>query len=301
MVNPEALFDRDSSLFVARGLYVLRYESGGGILDCPTALVRPAAGSEADIEIISAPGCAAGRLEQPGAALLVRAADQGKLKIGVKRKGANGTLDAAFRLESVGSLSIAEKTDANNQVLIADRGPAPLPQILAARNAQAPTEALFVAHISRRGDVRVAPCEWAAGPDAPGRIEGLEIGALGKDGVRAELQVLAGTKVPRWSEWIGAGVLAGSRGRNEPLLGLRLRLTGDQAHRSVVNADALFLGSPIMNRRGREIECVSQAGRDPLVGFRFEICPERRLNVRSAVSPRDAEPRVRVFRAAAAG
>ena len=86
-------------------------------------------------------------------------------------------------------------------------------------------------------------------------------------------------------------------------MGLRLRLTGDQAHCSIVNADALFLGSPIMNRRGREIECVSQAGRDPLVGFRFEICPERRLSVRSTGSlpERDAEPRVRVFRAAAAG
>src|SRR5208337_2587070 len=104
--------------------------------------------------------------------------------------------------ESVGGLSIAEKTEANNQALIADRKPAPLPGILSARNAQAHTEALFVAHVSWRGDVRVAPSEWAAGPDAPGRIEGLEIGALGKDGVRAELQVLAGTKEPRWSEWI---------------------------------------------------------------------------------------------------
>ena len=149
--------------------------SGGGSLDHPTAFVRPAAGSEADIEIISAPGCAAGRLEQPGAALLVRAADQGKLQIGVKKSGASGALDAAFRLESVGSLSIAEKTETNNPAQIADRGRAHLPQINAARNAQAPTEALFVAHISRRGDVRVAPGEWAGGPETPGRIEGLEI------------------------------------------------------------------------------------------------------------------------------
>ena len=280
----------------------MRYEFPGGSRDHPTELVRAAPGSEADIEIISPPGCAVGRLEQPGAALLVRAADQGKLRIGVKRKGSNGSLDAAFRLESVGSLSIAEKSEANDHDLVADFAPAPSSDLGAVRSAGASAEAFFVAHISRRGDVCVAPSEWAAGPDAPGRIEGLEIRALGKDGVHAELQVLTGTKEPKWSEWSGAGVFAGSRGRSQPLLGLRLRLTGDQAHRFIVNADALFLGSPIMNRRGREIECVSHAGRDPLVGFRFEIRPERRLSVRPAVSlpGRDAEPRVQVFRAAVA-
>ena len=120
MINTGQVFDRESSLFVARGLYVLRYELRSGSLDHPTALVRPAAGSEADIDIISAPGCAAGRLEQPGAALLVRAADHGRLQIGVKRKGSNGCLDAAFRLESVGSLSTEEMPEANNQGLVAD-------------------------------------------------------------------------------------------------------------------------------------------------------------------------------------
>ena len=265
-------------------------------------MVRAAPGSEADIEIISAPGCAAGRLEQPGAALLVRAAMQGKLQIGVKRKNPNGSLDAAFRLESVGSLSVIEKLEADNDGLVARVEPARSPEIDAVTDAEGSAEALFVAHISRRGDVCVAPSEWAAGPDAPGRIEGLELCALGKDGVHAELQVLAGTKEPKSSEWSAAGAFAGSRGRNQPLLGLRLRLTGDQAHRFTINAEALFLGSPILNRRGREIECVSHAGRDPLVGFRFEIRPERRLSVRPAVSlpGREAEPRVRVFRAAAA-
>ena len=284
MISLESLFDQNSSLFIARGLYDLRYESRDGSRDHPTAMVRAAPGSEADIEIISAPCCVARRLEQPGAALLVRAAEQGKLQIGVKRRTSNGSLDAAFRLESVGSLSIAEKPEANNDGSVARVEPAPSSETGAVTNAGGSAEALFVAHISRRGDVCVAPSEWAAGPNAPGRIEGLELCALGKDGVHAELQVLAGTKELKWSEWSGAGAFAGSRGRNQPLLGLRLRLSGDQAHRFTVNADALFLGSPILNRRGREIECVSHAGRDPLVGFRFEISPERRLSVRPDVS-----------------
>src|SRR5271166_950084 len=182
VVDAEQPFDRESSLFVARGLYILRYESRSGSPDHPTALVRPAAGSETEIEVISAPGCDLGRLEQPGAALLVRAADHGRLQIGVKRKSSNGSLDAAFSLESVGSLWTGEKAETNNRGLVADLTTAPSSEMRAARNAPASAAAVLVAHISRRGDVSVAPNEWAAGPDTPGRIEGLEIRALGKDG-----------------------------------------------------------------------------------------------------------------------
>ncbi|MBV9288084.1 MAG: hypothetical protein JO288_09705, partial [Hyphomicrobiales bacterium] len=164
-----------------------------------------------------------------------------------------------------------------------------------------PPKALFLAHISRRGDVWTAAGEWAAGPDAPGRIEGLELRPLQHEGVHAELQVRVASKDAKWSDWIEAGAFAGSRGANRPLIGVRLRVTGEQAHRFVVSADALFLGSAVMNKRGREVECVSMSGRDPLVGLRFEVCPERRLSVREPVpaSGRDGTPRVRVFRATA--
>jgi Clostridial hydrophobic W len=307
-MKPELVFDRDSSLPVAPGLYVLRYESGGDKSDPPTAVVLPAQGSEADIEIISPPGCASGRLEQPGAALLIRAADHGRLHIGVKRHGSNGSLDAAFRLESVGSLSAGSKQNSAGRPQHAEHEPAASP-VIAVADSSASSNALFLAHISRRGDVCVAAGEWAAGPYAPGRIEGLELRPLEKEGVHAELQVLTASRDANWSDWVGAGAFAGTRGQNRPLAGVRLRLTGDQAHRFIVSAEALFLGSAMMNKRGREVECVSLAGRDPLVGFRFEVCPERRLSVRATASlpPRDslhgreALPRVRVFRAAATG
>ena len=109
VAKPELVFDRDSSLLVAPGLYVLRYESGGDKTDPPTAVVLPAQGSEADIEIICAPGCSSGRLEHPGAALFIRAVDHSRLQIGVRRHGSNGSLDASFKLESVGSLSAGSK------------------------------------------------------------------------------------------------------------------------------------------------------------------------------------------------
>jgi len=37
-------FDRDSTLFVARGLYTPRYETGAEGYDAPTAFVEPASG-----------------------------------------------------------------------------------------------------------------------------------------------------------------------------------------------------------------------------------------------------------------
>ncbi|MBV9288242.1 MAG: hypothetical protein JO288_10540, partial [Hyphomicrobiales bacterium] len=97
------VFDRDSALLVTPGLYVLRYESGGDKADPPTAVVHAAHGSEGVIEIISAPGCPTGRLEHPGAALLVRATDYGTLQIGVTKRSSGGSLNASFKLESIGS------------------------------------------------------------------------------------------------------------------------------------------------------------------------------------------------------
>ena len=307
MVKPELVFDRDSSLLVAPGLYVLRYASSGDEGDPPTAVVLPSRESEGDIEIISGPGCAPGRLEQPGSALFIRATDHGKLQIGVRRQGATGSLDAAFKLESVGSLSAGSKQTQGGRPLHAEDETAASP-VGAATDSRPISNALFLAHISRRGDIWVTPGQWAAGPDAPGRIEGLELRPLETAGVHFELQVLASNKGADWSGWVHAGAFAGSRGQNRALAGVRLRLTGDQAHRFIVDAEALFLGSSILKERGREVEFVSPLGRDPLVGFRFEVCPERRLSVRAPASlpgrdrahDRERQPRVRVFRAAEA-
>jgi len=297
VASREAEFDRDSSLLVARGLHVLRYESAGGGFDHPIALVKPAAGFERIIQVISPPGRVDGWLERPGAAVFVRAADNGKIQIGVRRTCANGSLDAAFKLESVGVLS--DDAGAAARTNSAARSPGPLPQIERPSGPNGSDGALLLAHISRRGDVSVKANEWAGGPDAPGRIEGLAILGLGRDGLRGEVQVLPGSRDPTWSEWTGEDDFAGTRGRHQPLLGVRMRLAGDQVHSFIIHAEALFLGSAILSKRGREVECLSVSGRDPLVGLRLEIGPERRATARAAISKADEceQPRVRIFRA----
>jgi hypothetical protein len=295
VTSSEALFDRDSSLFVARGLYILRYQSGAADSEHPVAAAAPAPGFENIIQVISEPGSAEGQLEHPGSVALVHAADNGKLRIGVRRRSSNGSLDAAFKLESVG-ISSDRKLAAVETSAIALRAPSPSPSV--ARDPNGSDGALFLAHVSRRGDVSVKSNEWAGGPDAPGRIEGLELLGLGREGLRVEAQVLSGGIEPTWSEWFGPGAFGGTRGRNQPLLGVRLRLIGEQAHHFIVHAEAVFLGSAIVSQRGRAVECVSQTRRDPLVGFRFEICAEGRAGVRPA-DGRGEQPRVRIFRARA--
>ena len=280
-------FDRDSTLFVARGLYILRYESGHECHDPPTAFVAPASGFEGMIEIIGAPGVPDGRLEGPGAVLFVRASDNASLRVGVKRKSAGGPLEAALKLESVGGLlpPLGGSRKADGTAALVHRG----------------SDTMFVAHVARRGDVAVRSGEWAGGPDAPAKIEGLEICDAGFDGVGLEVQALTASSPGSWSSWVRPGAFAGTRGRNLPLVGLRLRLTGAAARRHTINADALFLGSAIANQGGQEVEFIGAAGRDPLVGLRLDIRPERRLSVWQAAQPAGIRPerRVRVFKAAA--
>lgn len=296
MTSPEALFDRDSSLFVARGLYILRYQSGAPGSEHPVGSAAPAPGFEDVIQVISEPGSAEGRLERPGSVALVRAAENGKLRIGVRRRSSNGPLEAAFKLESVGVSSDDGATALETGAIAL--WPPIRPQAAVARNLTGSEGALFLAHVSRRGDVPVKANEWAGGPVAPARIEGLEILGLSTEGLQVEAQVLSGGRNPAWSGWLGVGAFGGTRGQNQALFGVRLRLMGERAQLFIVHAEALFLGSAIISDRGREIECVSQTQRDPLVGFRFEICSERRASIRPAPG-HEEQPRVRIFRAKA--
>jgi hypothetical protein len=108
----------------------------------------------------------------------------------------------------------------------------------------------------------------------------------------------------RWLDWAPMGSFAGTRRRALSLAGLRLRLVGEGASRFVLSADALFLGSPVQSRRGREIELVGAVGGDPLVGLRLEVTPAESLASQAAivagvaVAEQRPESRIKVFRAA---
>ncbi|WP_294532845.1 hypothetical protein [uncultured Rhodoblastus sp.] len=300
----ESALEREATVNVDRGLYLLRYESGAASGASPVSVALPASGSEPFIEVISAPGIVTGFLSRPGECLVVRAERSGLLSIKIRRQSPSASLDASFRLEPVFIADAAVSTFAapNGGSAIA----APLAQSFAQPLSRAGGAAKFklLAHVSRRGDVEVGAGEWVAGPQAPAAIEGIELRAAWASGLGIEVQPLVASNPPRWLDWAPAGVFAGSRGRSLALAGLRLRLVGDEAPRFLLSVDALFLGSPIVSRRGREIELVGAAAGDPLVGLRIDMAPEA-VSVagdgfarEAAFSPLRSEPRVRVFRAA---
>jgi hypothetical protein len=294
-LHNEGALEREATVDVARGFYLLRYASGAATGASPVAMVRPAQGSERFVEVISAPGVVTGFLSYPGECVVVRAEQAGGLSVKIMRQNVGASLDASFRLEPIFDVDRPSATTAANV--------GPSVPVVPPSGGDSPFRLL--AHVARRGDVEVGSGEWIAGPNAPAAIEGVEVRGSLRPGLRIEVQPLVATNPPRWLDWTPAGVFAGSRGRALPLFGLRLRLSGEEASRFVLSAEALFLGSPIEVKRGREVELVGAAGSDPLVGLKLAVAESVAAGTgftapsSAAFAPQRSEPRVRVFRAAA--
>ncbi len=284
MAEGEVRYDRGSTLTVARGLHVFRYVSfqGAGV-PAISKLITPNAG----VTVLDMPGREKSEMRRPGDCLVVRAERSSDVVVALRRGSSQGSLDATFRLEPI---VLAEESSAED----------PVTSILTPAAIAAPLS--FLAHLANRGDTAFAQNSWAGGPDSPAGVEGMQI--VAEDGVSAlEMQVLVGSRPPRWSEWVGAGQYAGTRGHGLPLLGFRLRVK-PEAHGIEIAAEALFLGALVASQRGRHVEFVSASGVDPLIGVKIgiqtvqEVSAGRTSSVADA-SLREREPRVRVFRAAA--
>ena len=275
--------EQETAITVNRGLFLLRYATGAASGRSPFAVVRPASASAAYIEVISPPGVVAGFLSGPGDFAIVRAEQSGNLLVKIVAQNPGDPLEASLRIEPV---SGGQKVAAAGAVIApATQGP---PTVLA--------------HVSRRGDVETAMGTWIAGPHAPAPIEGLEVRGALPDGLAIELQPLLATNPPRWLDWSGPGNFVGTRRRALPLAGLRMRLSGAAAGNFEIAASGLFLGSPVLNRRGREVEFVSAAGVDPLVGLQIELVAasigEPATND-VTLAERPPESKLKVFRAMA--
>jgi hypothetical protein len=216
--------------------------------------------------------------------LVVRAERASEVVVGLRRGAPDGALDATFRLEPI--------------VLSEELASAPAPAVAAP--APEPVAVSFLAHLANRGDTAFAQDVWAGGPDSPAAVEGLQI--VAENGASPlELQALVGSRPPRWTEWVGAGQFAGTRGHGLPLVGVRLRLKPEVVGLEIA-AEALFLGALVATQRGRQVEFVSGSKADPLIGLKMSLQKVEQVSAdRNAFVPdaqaRDREPRVRVFRA----
>jgi hypothetical protein len=263
-----------SRLHVDRGLHVLRYVSSAAGEYGPS--VAPVVGPEAagKIRLISAPDNPGCELVRPGECLVVVAEIAGTVRLVVTPRGPQGSRDAVLRLEL-----LEQRRQAGAQ---AERLPAAVKEPFR-----------FIAHLSRRGDVEVAAGEWAGGPGVAAPLEGLTI--LGRRVETRALSAVEGER--RWSTWAPAGTFLGSRGRAQPLLGLSIKIEEGQDPESELAIEAMFLGSPIVQKRGREIEVVGPSGGGPLVGLRIELVQAekgRKAPLHEVHAP--PEPRARLLR-----
>jgi hypothetical protein len=248
--------------------------------------------------LINAPGVSPGHLAGPGTCVVVVAESRGRLDVSVRRRGEGGSLDAVLQLEPLGSASDA--------IAAVERTRPALAVIREARTTETARRTFSIlAHISRRGDVEVGESEWAGGPAEPGSIEGLQFLPGADAGPEIELQALLPGPQGGWTPWAASGTFVGTRGRALPLVGLRARLIGRTATPGELCAEALFLGSAAVKKRGEEIELAGAFGADPLVGLRLWIetktispAPTKSAPVYEAPTPPvKSEPsRVRVFR-----
>lgn len=287
--------DRETTVPVRRGLFILRYVQAGSPSQAPRAFVRPANESRGQIEVISAPGEQPGALLAPGGGVVVRAEQPGELRIVVQSAGGRD-VDAEFRLETLTagqpfSGTSSRASDWNDGARGGRRDQHPRLEV--------------VGHVSRRGDVRSADGQWLAGPDAPAPIEGVAFSVADYENLGIEYQVLIGGQNGSWTPWT-AGNYSGTRGKFQSLHGIRLRLTGPEAAAFVLDVDALFLGSTIASRKGSEVELISPAGVDPLVGLKVALLarqtPRQATDDGGMRAPGSrgevGSGRVRVFRAA---
>ena len=275
------------SFTVESGLYVLRYLSSIDVRTAPSAVVRAAPGHDGDIDLVSAPGHRDGELAAPGSSIVILARRAAAVVVSLEPVPGSSNLDATL---SLGLLAAAVRTAATAAASLRDA-----PDAAAAgswdRGAKAMRVAML-AHVKWRGDITPDPEGWIGGPLAPSAIEGLSFRCEGAD-VGIAAQCMNTLDRQRWSPWQPPGSFVGTRQKASPLTALRLKLAGADAAGFEIQAEAQFLGAPTVAAQGREIDLVTPAGADPLVGLRLQLVDvaARRGSIADA-----RLPRVRVFR-----
>jgi hypothetical protein len=254
--------ERNHTMIVGSGLYVLRYVSTIAADDAPLIRVRPSPRDTRGISLFSVPGGSNDSLTSPGECILVRAEKPGALDLTVSSTRPNGSLDAEMRLERIASSDEA----------VSNRLPG---QTRRSAGSASQPDVELLAHVSRRGDVVCEQGEWICGPDLPMAIEGLEIRWPNKpSGVNLRYTVTVGPNRQRLQEAV-VGQFAGNRGKAAPIVGLTLALSGPGATDYELRTDALFLGAQIASKNGSQITFAGPTGREPLVGFRMAVVKAR--------------------------
>jgi hypothetical protein len=133
-------------------------------------------------------------------------------------------------------------------------GDMPAPGNAAPPPAVAPVRWDLMGHIQSRGDVGAKFGEWLGERGSQNWIEGFALNAPeGFDPADLSYQAVLGRG---WlSPWVEAGQYCGSRGMALPLLGLRVRLSGEAAEKYEITCSASFIGGTSAGPVGNDETC----------------------------------------------
>jgi hypothetical protein len=194
-----------------------------------------------------------GWLNADGDAALVRVR-KGPAQVLVTIYQLPNTKDAAPRLQV-------------RQLLTGDEVPAPP----APAPAAAPVKQDMMAHIQTHGDVPSPFGAWLGERGSNNWIEGLAIFAPA--GVPPEELSYQGVLGRGWlSPWVPAGEYCGSRGMALPLLGLRVKLSGEAAQTYDIAVSASFVGGATAGPVGNDETCEGDT-LAPLEAFIVTLTP----------------------------
>jgi hypothetical protein len=260
---------QQKTLDMQRGLFLIKYESSEDRHSPPTVHISPDNGSESSIELILPPEADRAVLWSPGASLVVRATDNGRLRLVVTPAHANGSASARVQVVSLSN-------DPAGVRLAEAAGPLDL------------TNFRVLGHVAGRGDVIVDAEHWIAGPLSPSRIEGFAIQWPDQvPGLALRYSVAVGGPRPSRGSLVDAGTFVGTRGRALPLIGAMLEISGPAANGQQLVVDSIFLGSPQTRAVGQKVVLSGPTGREPLVGLRVRIDPvDQPIAVSSAAPSR---------------
>ena len=151
-------------------------------------------------------------------------------------------------------------------------------QAQAAAVAAAAAKANVMAHIQSRGDVGTVFGEWLGESGSNNWVEGFAINA--PEGVAAADFTYQAVLGRGWlSPWVEAGQYCGSRGMALPLLGLRIRLSGEAAELYEITYSASFVGGAQAGPVGNDETCEAET-LAPLEAIQIILTPRGRKGAR---------------------
>jgi len=128
---------------------------------------------------------------------------------------------------------------------------------------------IATAHIQNIGDVVAGPHEWIGTPGSGRWVEGFSITPQ-DDITNDEIEYQAVLGANSVSSWIKGGILCGTRGLSQPLLGFRIRLLGSAGRRYDCHYAATFLDGSSKTTIPAGALCVSDA-LAPLEAFQITL------------------------------